>query len=301
MRRDELADIDDDGGFLHAATRALGAGIARYPGRFAAGSLAFAVIGYGTVNALVMQDGPHPSAIFETRGQDGPARHGHGADAAPAGTGRNVTRIVFDDQPARRPERAPVAVERIVMPEPAAPDARPRQAQAEPIVELQTMLGELGFYGGAIDGIKGPQTRAAVDEYKHSVGLRGIELTTEELLTSLRNNTMVTAAIPRPRPQSAGGEPVQPAPPIATVEELPVPASAPAPGDGASPTLPDRRVVKVQAGLKAFGNDKIAVDGIAGEQTRAAVREFQALFRLPVTGEIDDALVDKMVAIGLID
>ena len=46
-------------------------------------------------------------------------------------------------------------------------------------------------------------------------------------------------------------------------------------------------VQKIQAGLKAFGNDGMEIDGVIGAKTRAAIREFQSLFGLPVTGEPD--------------
>ena len=61
------------------------------------------------------------------------------------------------------------------------------------------------------------------------------------------------------------------------------------------------QVVRIQAGLRAFGNDGIVIDGIAGSDTRAAIREFQTLFGLDVTGEPDDALYAKMKEIGLTD
>jgi peptidoglycan hydrolase-like protein with peptidoglycan-binding domain len=57
--------------------------------------------------------------------------------------------------------------------------------------------------------------------------------------------------------------------------------------------------MRVQAGLKAFGNDGIEVDGLLGQNTQAAIREFQSLFGLPVTGQPDQALLAKMREVGL--
>ena len=57
--------------------------------------------------------------------------------------------------------------------------------------------------------------------------------------------------------------------------------------------------MKIQAGLKAFGNDGIEIDGVIGARTKAAIREFQALFGLPETGEPDPAVYAKMREIGL--
>lgn len=57
--------------------------------------------------------------------------------------------------------------------------------------------------------------------------------------------------------------------------------------------------MKIQAGLKAFGNDGIEIDGVPGARTKSAIREFQALFGLPETGEPDPAVYVKMREIGL--
>jgi len=57
----------------------------------------------------------------------------------------------------------------------------------------------------------------------------------------------------------------------------------------------------VQAGLRAFGNDGIELDGVVGGRTRSAIREFQSLFGLPETGEADEATYTKMREIGLAD
>ncbi|MDN2568456.1 peptidoglycan-binding protein, partial [Aquibium sp. A9E412] len=62
---------------------------------------------------------------------------------------------------------------------------------------------------------------------------------------------------------------------------------------------PDATIVRIQAGLRAFGNDGIALDGVVGARTEAAIREFQSLFGLPVTGKPDAAVLAKMTEIGL--
>jgi peptidoglycan hydrolase-like protein with peptidoglycan-binding domain len=62
---------------------------------------------------------------------------------------------------------------------------------------------------------------------------------------------------------------------------------------------PDPRIVKIQAGLKAFGNDDMQLDGVVGARTKAAIKEFQSLFGLPQTGEPDEIVYVKMREIGL--
>ena len=76
----------------------------------------------------------------------------------------------------------------------------------------------------------------------------------------------------------------------------PTPRADPA---SAAVAVPDARIVKVQAGLKAFGNDDIQLDGVVGSRTRAAIREFQSLFGLPETGEPDPEVYAKMREVGL--
>jgi peptidoglycan hydrolase-like protein with peptidoglycan-binding domain len=41
------------------------------------------------------------------------------------------------------------------------------------------------------------------------------------------------------------------------------------------------------------------LDGVIGPRTKAAIKEFQSLFGLPVTGEPDDRLLAKMREVGL--
>ena len=67
----------------------------------------------------------------------------------------------------------------------------------------------------------------------------------------------------------------------------------------AAPPGPDPRIVKIQAGLKAFGNDDMQLDGVVGARTKAAIKEFQSLFGLPQTGEPDEVVYVKMREIGL--
>ncbi|MCR9120696.1 MAG: peptidoglycan-binding protein [Phyllobacteriaceae bacterium] len=306
MRRNDMADGDDRDSVLGELAEGLWHAALRNRRAVTAALGIFGIVTYASVNALYLQDGAHPSAFFETRDTLADRRHALRGDERSTGVARPdaapVTRIVFDESgaetpapgavPATRPAAegtAPTVLEQVVQAPVAAPQA------PTPTVELQTMLADLGFYDAAVDGIAGPRTEAAIEAYKTSVGLRGIELSTDELLTSLRNNMVVTAAIPRQRPAT-------PAP-----QAEPAPAAAPVMpeqdrvGEAVRAPVADPDVLRVQAGLKAFGNDDIRVDGVAGEQTRMAVREFQALFRMPVTGEIDTALLDKMVAVGLID
>lgn len=306
-------DLQDDEMTILSAMRGtfgwIGEMIAENPGSAGAVTAFGVAMTFFTANAVYFQDGQHPSALFATRPEAVrvvPQDEAAGKDDATRNE-PNVTRFLLQEsekQAARHPEipvSAPLPAKR---PAVIAVDQAPEPAELAPdgnagIAGIQELLAKLGYYDGDVDGLRGPKTNAAIDTYKNNVGLRGIELTDAELMTSIRNNLDVTAAIPEPRPQAEKA-----------VESVPAPAPAPsAPEEGVQNVdettqlldrIPSAEVVKVQAALRAFGNTDVAVDGVAGEQTQAAIREFQSLFRLPVTGEIDGVLLDKMRDVGLI-
>jgi len=56
-----------------------------------------------------------------------------------------------------------------------------------------------------------------------------------------------------------------------------------------------KAIATVQAILNKMGYDAGAADGIVGNKTRNAIKAFQSQNGLPATGEIDDALVRKLL------
>lgn len=171
----------------------------------------------------------------------------------------------------------------IVRQAPAQPAPKP-----DPVVQqVQGILKDLNFYDGTVDGLTGPATRKAIQAYQLKVGLPSSGEIDGALLDQL-GARQTTSAIPHPAPRPAAAVPA--------AAPAPVPVAAPA--DGAT-QAPDARIVKIQAGLKAFGNDDMQLDGVVGARTKAAIKEFQALFGLPETGEPDEAVYVKMREIGL--
>ena len=163
--------------------------------------------------------------------------------------------------------------------------APPPVPKSDPVVQqVQEILKTLGFYSGTVDGLQGPNTQKAIDVYRSKVGLAsgGID---DALLEQL-GATPTTAAVPHPTPRGQAAAPPQAALTGAVTPAQPSPAA-------------DARIVKIQAGLKAFGNDDIKLDGMVGSRTKAAIKEFQALFGLPETGEPDEVVYTKMREIGL--
>ncbi len=170
---------------------------------------------------------------------------------------------------AHRPD-ATIRIERPAAP----PGGDPR------VREVQSILRRLDFYSGQVDGISGPNTRQAISDYQGKMGLEATGSVDGELLKQLGGG-----------PDTAG---MDPAPAHDRAPSIPSEV-----GTERTPLPPDRQIMKLQAGLRAFGNEGIEVDGILGTRTRAAVLEFQALFGLPETGEPDEVLYAKMREIGL--
>src|SRR3954454_21915835 len=254
--------------------RAAGAVLARNP-LLVGGATAFVVaLSFVSANAVWYQPHFHDGAFFATRPHPykapSPSRPGF------AGERETTIRLVRPDRGEAPPAPAAAA-------QPAAPaGAPPAAAAAAPTPDatvklVQSLLAKLGLYQGPVDGLTGPATRSAIAGYRAKIGLTPGGDIDAALLAEL-------AAQPS----------------TAAVGPLPLPVPRPAAGQQTA-SAADPLVAKIQAGLKAFGNDGIEVDGVMGERTRSAIREFQSLFGLPLTGEPDKALYAKMKEVGLTD
>ncbi|MEI8699939.1 MAG: peptidoglycan-binding protein [Mesorhizobium sp.] len=165
------------------------------------------------------------------------------------------------------------------------PGPAPAPIKSDPVVEqVQGILKDLDFYSGTVDGISGPNTRNAIQAYQQKVGLNASGEIDSVLLDQLGATPTASTVVPHPVPRPHD------------MAAIPVSASAPA---DASAQAPDARIIKIQAGLKAFGNDDMQLDGVVGARTKAAIKEFQSLFGLPETGEPDEVVYVKMREIGL--
>jgi peptidoglycan hydrolase-like protein with peptidoglycan-binding domain len=161
----------------------------------------------------------------------------------------------------------------------------PPPASADPTIrEVQEILTDLRLYAGPVDGISGPVTRDAIAHYQRVVGLEPTGRIDDALLRHLGATGSVAAKPPVPEPRPKAPE---------------MTAAIP---DGSGAARPAEAIaMRIQAGLRAFGNDQIEIDGIVGAKTEAAIREFQSLFGLPVTGKADPSVLAKMRDLGLAD
>jgi len=235
--------------------------IARNP-TLVGGSTAFLVaLSFVSANALWYQPHAHSGAFFATRDFLRP-----GAPVLPDET----TILIERPDENERPEQL-----RVVTGDPTVKD-------------VQETLRQLNFYNGEVDGLLGPNTRTAIEAYQSKMGMAVTGSVDDGLLDQLGTGSVKPVPSPAPRDKA-----VQPA--VATAGQ----AAGEAVPKQASLTR-DERIAKVQAGLKEFGNEAIEIDGLMGGRTAAAIKEFQSLFGLEVTGEADQAVYAKMKEIGLI-
>ncbi len=130
------------------------------------------------------------------------------------------------------------------------------------VVEVQQLLAALGYEPGIVDGLFGARTRSAIEAFQSENGLAVTGEINDDLVTALR------AASPEPA------------------------------GEAAAPRNEGNQILAVQTALNLIGYGPVAADGEMTNETAEAVRGFQLEYGLPVTGQIDQTLIDRMVAIG---
>ncbi|RVC19713.1 peptidoglycan-binding protein, partial [Mesorhizobium sp. M7A.F.Ca.AU.002.02.1.1] len=149
---------------------AVGGMISRNP-VLVGGSTAFLVtLFYVSANALWYQPFPHAGAFFATRSIAG---FPHATPDEPETTFNIV-----------RPSGAPAPI------------------KGDPVVEqVQGILKDLDFYSGTVDGISGPNTRKAIQDYQQKVGLNTSGEIDALLLDQLGATPKTASVVPRPQPR----------------------------------------------------------------------------------------------------
>jgi len=172
-------------------------------------------------------------------------------------------------------EAAPVSTPRVMAPpedelarlvetsteQPAAPANRGPQV-SQTVTEVQQLLTDLGYQPGSVDGLLGGQTGAAIEAFQRDRGMTVTGDIDTSLLTALRQAS------------TSPGEVAPVAPP------------------------PEVQLRAVQTALNESGYGPIDVTGTVTADTGDAIRRFQLDNGLGVSGEVDAALIERMVAIG---
>jgi peptidoglycan hydrolase-like protein with peptidoglycan-binding domain len=202
------------------------------PGDAIAAAIALAAVVAILVNALFMQSGPHPAPIF-----------------------------------ANKPPPAPPAIPRSM--EAKREVLQPVRPRSEVVGEIQRELARRGFYDGAVDGVYGPRTDAAIRDFEQAAALR----------PSTEPNELLLAAITRSAVKAK-------------------PAAEPAPRNDPIAALlaPSARITAIQRALADFGYGPLKPTGAYDPPTRAAIERFERARKRPVTGQISGQLVHDLAS-----
>jgi peptidoglycan hydrolase-like protein with peptidoglycan-binding domain len=220
--------------------------VARRPRDTIGIGLALAATGAILVNALYLQPGPHPAPILTVRSR-------------PVVTAEPTGSIMLP-----RPRPADLA-----KPDPTTLP-RPR---ADIVSDIQRELERRGFYEGPVDGVQGPRTDTAVQDFADAAGLKLSPDPTEDLLRAIMRSSV--KATPS---RGAAANPARPDP----IGNLIAP--------------PSKRVVAVQRALTDYGYGPIKPTGILGPETRAGIERFERERKLPITGQLSDRVLRELSA-----
>ncbi|MFZ1813234.1 MAG: peptidoglycan-binding domain-containing protein [Rhizobiaceae bacterium] len=267
--------------------------IHRYPS-IAAGSCAFTVA-FALVagNALYAQPGSHPFPLWATR------------DAV---TTKSISRLITQGQlnagrmsPGILPTAVPVPTQRPVAAQNVVPDRIQRDAEIALLKDVQNGLKVAGHYTGTVDGLFGPQTRSAIIAFQKKNGFEQTGQSSHALLGAIlqRNGasteSATVAAAPKARPLSDTSA----IPVVENAALTSAPAAVPSNAhETAQEILKQAVIARVQIGLINFGENEVAIDGVLGPQTVAAIKRFQQRYGLQTNGEPDMALIRKLEEVG---
>lgn len=143
------------------------------------------------------------------------------------------------------------------------PIASTDNKSSDAVKNLQQLLSDRGFYGGAIDGISGPMTQEAIILAQKTYGLVADGVAGSLTLAALEADTNVTNVVPISYQEVATNKPAS--------------------------TVANDDIKKGQTLLSELGLYDGAIDGIQGSKTTEAIKKAQTLYGLPVDGVLGSA------------
>ncbi|HCV73414.1 MAG TPA: peptidoglycan-binding protein [Agrobacterium sp.] len=287
-------------GIVSLVVSAIGRELLRRP-KLVGGSGAFVVVfGFVAANALWYQPGVHPSPFLRTRDAANPNGIAGYRAAEPLGTQGHVTTFRIERPSETETAQQPATATATPATSVAAENQKPQQI----VADIQAELKKRGLYEGEADGKMGPRTAAAIMFFEETLGMEQTGEPTTRVLAALRIDGATVAAIPKDRPSDAntgGGVEIDPVAAAIRKAEAPRPKAEPVSlNSAAAASKPVSRdlIAKIQQGLINIAYADVKVDGVAGEQTRNAIRHFEKHYRLPETGEPSEAVLKKLKSIG---
>ncbi|WP_208440833.1 peptidoglycan-binding domain-containing protein [Bartonella raoultii] len=156
----------------------------------------------------------------------------------------------------------------------------PFSPQSASMLEKQKELAKLGLYDGPLDGLDGPKTQRAIALWKQQ--------TTQKMQNDVLSNhttDKIALLIKQSEIEMANN---------ATKKDITNSNES-----TLQPSIED--ILQVQKALHNFGHEEVLVTGIEDQKTIEALKQFQKMFELPITGKINPTILLKMREIGLLN
>ncbi|WP_375619770.1 MULTISPECIES: peptidoglycan-binding domain-containing protein [unclassified Bartonella] len=155
----------------------------------------------------------------------------------------------------------------------------PLPPQSVSMLEKQKELAKLGLYDGPLDGLEGPKTRRAITLWKQQAAQKMQNnvlpnSTTDEIAILIKQSEIEMENKTKRNITHSKEAVLEP-----SVEDI----------------------IRVQKALHIFGHEEVIVTGIEDQKTIEALKQFQQMFDLPVTGKINHTILMKMREIGLLN
>lgn len=195
----------------------------------------------------------------------------------------------------------------------------------ESLIRAQEVLSSMGFFTGKVDGFYGPLTAEAIRAYEIYRGLPPKGAITPEIIATILNGPTLSSVVaptisaPTIAPVLEALEPSQalqiltsnrdaisneqlvpqvlPTLPTVPVQANTTPdvavASVPL-----NPLIDEVLIENIQRGLSSLGFYYNAFDGIAGESTARAIREFENFKNIAQTGLVSEGLLEWLISAG---
>lgn len=280
------------------------------------GALGLAMV-FSATNALFWQTNVHPSPLFSTQ-------------STAAMNIQNPSEIVSAIQVPHPLELAvsraenlsnSTVVHPLPAPTPAARATTPETGEVtnQMLADAQTMLQSMGFFSGKIDGFYGPQTAQAIRQYETFMGLTPKGALVPSIINKINSVTTVSApqaqVVPTRAPLVLEPTPVNIEAAVQPVDDVlaqlvtsaaqasltqtamvsaPVATTAPV----LNPLLDTALIENIQRGLATLAFYNAPVDGIAGETTAKAIREFENFLSFEMTGRVSTDVQQWLVDAG---
>jgi peptidoglycan hydrolase-like protein with peptidoglycan-binding domain len=207
-------------------------------------------------NVLFMQSGSHPAPMFRS-------------------TSPSVKPVVTDSRSAALPRPRPIEPSALTAPTKSGAPSAPR-APGDIINDIQRELARRGYYDGAVDGLYGPKTDAAIRDFEQAAAFK----------PSTEPNEALLQAIMR-APAKLVKE---------TVGSNPGARLTSVRADATDRPAPSKRIIALQRALAEYGYGQIKPSGIIDIDTQAAIEKFEHERKLPITGQASDRVVRELAA-----